>query len=135
MRRLRVHGTLGVLSALAAAAAFVASIGTAVPAAAGQAGATGPADLYKTECQPCHGEGGKGDGPAARFMDTKPRDLTSDAWMYAIDRSVEQVIEVVTNGVDDTGMEPFGEILTEEEIRAVASYVVENFVSDGSEPR
>lgn len=32
---------------------------------------------YKYYCQSCHGEAGKGDGPAAASLTTKPADLTA----------------------------------------------------------
>jgi len=33
--------------------------------------------LYQTNCSPCHGNGGKGDGPAASACNPKPADHTS----------------------------------------------------------
>jgi mono/diheme cytochrome c family protein len=35
--------------------------------------------LYVTNCAPCHGEKGKGDGPAAASLTPKPADHTSTA--------------------------------------------------------
>lgn len=35
--------------------------------------------LYKTECSPCHGDKGKGDGPASAALKPKPADHTSAA--------------------------------------------------------
>lgn len=37
--------------------------------------------LFVANCAPCHGEGGKGDGPAAATLEPKPRDLTDAAAM------------------------------------------------------
>ena len=34
------------------------------------------ADLYKKHCVMCHGETGKGDGPATKFMKPAPPDVT-----------------------------------------------------------
>jgi mono/diheme cytochrome c family protein len=34
------------------------------------------AALYKKHCVMCHGETGKGDGPATKFMKPTPRDMT-----------------------------------------------------------
>ena len=34
------------------------------------------ADLYKKHCVMCHGETGKGDGPATKFMKPAPADVT-----------------------------------------------------------
>jgi Cu-processing system permease protein len=36
---------------------------------------------YQTTCAPCHGPGGKGDGPAAAALNPKPRDHTNGAYM------------------------------------------------------
>lgn len=33
-------------------------------------------DEYRTSCLSCHGEGGRGDGPLAKFLNVKPSDLT-----------------------------------------------------------
>jgi mono/diheme cytochrome c family protein len=35
--------------------------------------------LYKTQCSPCHGDKGKGDGPASAALNPKPADHTSAA--------------------------------------------------------
>jgi mono/diheme cytochrome c family protein len=34
-------------------------------------------DLYRLRCASCHGEGGKGDGPAASALKNPPADLTT----------------------------------------------------------
>ncbi len=34
-------------------------------------------ETYQHECMACHGEAGRGDGPAAAHMDPKPADLTT----------------------------------------------------------
>jgi mono/diheme cytochrome c family protein len=40
--------------------------------------------IYERNCLACHGAGGKGDGPAAAFLPTKPGDLGSpDMWQYS----------------------------------------------------
>lgn len=82
-------------------------------------------DVYGEQCRSCHGQEGKGDGPASRFLDPKPRDLTSGEWKHAEGGTVRAIGEVVRYGVEGTGMEPMGELLTDEEIEAVAAYVLE----------
>lgn len=89
--------------------------------------------LYVENCQPCHGPAGKGDGPAARFLDSKPRDLTAGEWLVIEDGSREEIARVVSTGVEGTDMEPFSEILTEEEIDTVALYVVTEIVPQDAE--
>lgn len=36
-------------------------------------------DLFATDCAPCHGDNGKGDGPVAHLLKTKPTDLVGGA--------------------------------------------------------
>lgn len=87
-------------------------------------------ELYAENCQPCHGDEGAGDGPSARFLEVAPRDLTEGMWMYIEDGSRESIAQIVADGIEGTDMEPFDEILTEEEIAAIAVYVVERIVPD-----
>jgi len=91
------------------------------------------AEVFATQCEPCHGPQGKGDGPAARFLETRPRDLTGGQWLYVKDVTVEHVAALVREGVPDTEMEPFGELLLDEEMTAVAAYVIARFVSPESQ--
>lgn len=44
--------------------------------------------VYKTTCAPCHGEKGKGDGPAAVALNPKPADHTSGAIQSESDGSL-----------------------------------------------
>jgi mono/diheme cytochrome c family protein len=44
--------------------------------------------LYITNCAPCHGEKGKGDGPAAASLTPKPADHTSAALHNELDGSL-----------------------------------------------
>lgn len=44
--------------------------------------------LYKTQCSPCHGDKGKGDGPAAVALTPKPADHTSKALQAESDGSL-----------------------------------------------
>ena len=81
-------------------------------------------EVYVDQCQACHGSEGRGDGPAARFLDPKPRDFKSGEWVHAEDGTVEAIVTVIRGGIDDTGMTPFDELLTEEEITAVANFVL-----------
>lgn len=87
--------------------------------------------LYTDQCESCHGAEGKGDGPAARFLDPPARDLSAGDWQHAADGTVEAVAELIKKGIDDTGMTPFEGTLSDDEITAVASYVVHVLVAGG----
>jgi mono/diheme cytochrome c family protein len=52
--------------------------------------------IYHTTCAPCHGEGGKGDGPAAIALNPKPRDHTNGAYMDKLTNA--HLYEVITKG-------------------------------------
>lgn len=78
-------------------------------------------EIFKSQCAVCHGDEGKGDGIAASAYDPKPADMTDPE--FAKTRTLEQIIEVTTNGT--AAMPPFGEVITAEEMKALAAYVLE----------
>jgi mono/diheme cytochrome c family protein len=80
--------------------------------------------LYADQCASCHGMEGKGDGPAARFLAEEVPDLSTAEWKYAEDGSVAALAAVIKAGIDDSPMTPFEGTLSDEEINAVATYVV-----------
>jgi high-affinity iron transporter len=91
--------------------------------------------LYTDQCESCHGAQGKGDGPAARFLDPPARDLSTGDFQRASEPTVAAVAEVIKVGVDDTGMTPFEGTLSDDEITAVATYVVEVLAKQGDDGR
>jgi mono/diheme cytochrome c family protein len=69
------------------------------------AGAEEGRAIYVAKCQACHGAEGRGDGPAARALPKKPKDLSSPAfWTATTD---EQVRNAITNGLPGTIMREF----------------------------
>src|SRR5688500_2220296 len=76
---------------------------TAAPSAStpGRGAAASPAAvdqgraLYKANCAACHGEGGRGDGPAAGVMKPPPRDHTDRTYMSTLtDEDLTKVIKM-----------------------------------------
>ncbi len=130
----RVFRFLRLFTLVTAGAAFAALGGAEQPAAQepdAQVLEQGKS-IYAEQCLSCHGAEGKGDGPAARFLDPPARDLSAGDWQYAADGSVDAVAELIKVGIDDTGMTPFEGTLSDDEIAAVASYVVHVLVSEGA---
>jgi mono/diheme cytochrome c family protein len=51
---------------------------------------------YETTCYPCHGTGGKGDGPAAVALNPKPRDHTNGEYMNKLTN--RHIFDIVHGG-------------------------------------
>ncbi|MGH9314067.1 MAG: c-type cytochrome [Vicinamibacterales bacterium] len=70
-------------------------------------------ELYKTHCQACHGPDGNSPLEPLSFVDT--------AWKHG--SRLQDIVKIMTNGVEMTPMLPFKEKLTKEEILAIAKLV------------
>lgn len=77
--------------------------------------------VFLTRCIPCHGVSGKGNGPmAASFGGEQIGDLTDGKWKHG--DKPEDVLRVIRTGVPGTRMAPWGPLLDDAQIRAVAGY-------------
>ena len=84
-------------------------------------------DVYATYCVGCHGEKGDGDGPAARFLDPKPRDFRVGRIKFAHVSSGEAPRDedydrVIVHGLSGTAMPSFA-LLPSHERSAVLAYI------------
>jgi high-affinity iron transporter len=61
--------------------------------------------IYVAKCLACHGAEGHGDGPAARALPKRPRDLGTAA--FWANTTEAQVRAVITNGLPGTIMRGF----------------------------
>ena len=82
-------------------------------------------ELYALYCATCHGQGGKGDGPAGQVIDPRPRDHTDATYMGTLtDRDVYRVIE---QGGASVGKSPlmiaWGGVINEQGLRDLVAYV------------
>ena len=81
--------------------------------------------LYGQFCVTCHGESGKGDGPAAAALNPKPRDHTNKEYMSQM--SDEEMLKVIKNGGASVGksplMPPWGASLKDDQIQDVIAYI------------
>jgi cytochrome c oxidase cbb3-type subunit 3 len=111
--------------ALAATAIVVALL--PVPASAASAGdpvAEGRA-IYNFRCYYCHGYSGNARTVAASFLAPPPADFTK-----ASPASLPEagIVATLQSGRPGTAMKSFASVLTDAEIRAVASFVFDEFV-------
>jgi cytochrome c oxidase cbb3-type subunit 3 len=81
--------------------------------------------LYGQFCTSCHGQSGKGDGPAAAALNPKPRDHTDKELMSKL--SDEEMLKVIKEGGASVGksplMPPWGASLKDEQIKEVIAYI------------
>jgi DMSO reductase family type II enzyme heme b subunit len=83
--------------------------------------------VYTRKCSQCHGDDGKGTGPAADFVFPKPRDFTRGIYKIRSTPSGmvptdDDLFRTVTNGLPGTSMPPWS-ALSERERREVVQYI------------
>jgi mono/diheme cytochrome c family protein len=84
--------------------------------------------LYLAECSGCHGEHGKGDGPAAAALEAKPRNFVDEKFKFRSTPSRKpplraDVMETIARGMPGSAMPAFA-FLGEEERGLLADYVL-----------
>ncbi len=94
--------------------------------------------LYGDYCVGCHGERGDGQGPAAGFLDPKPRDFRTGRVKFAAVASGDaprddDYLRIISNGLHGTAMPSFRH-LSESERAALVAYV-RSFYADGGRDR
>jgi mono/diheme cytochrome c family protein len=81
--------------------------------------------LYVDYCSTCHGEKGKGDGPAAAALPVKPADHTNGTVMNQL--SDEFLMTIIAKGGTAAGKSSFmpswGGALEQKQIRDIVAYV------------
>jgi mono/diheme cytochrome c family protein len=80
---------------------------------------------FDTHCAKCHGEDGRGDGPAGAALPTKPRNF-SDCTRMAKE-SDQMLFKTIKGGGSSVGlskeMPPWGEAFEDKEIKGLVAYV------------
>ncbi|MDQ6903980.1 MAG: cytochrome c [Bacteroidota bacterium] len=76
--------------------------------------------LYISYCAPCHGNKGKGDGPASASLNPKPADHTSTAVQAESDGTLYYKI---SEGHGHTAMPPFKAVLSVDQRWAVINFI------------
>ncbi len=81
--------------------------------------------MENMRCSACHGESGKGDGPAAVALNPKPRNYTDCAVMGA--KSDAELFKVIKEGGPAVGLSPlmvaWGSQLSDKEIWDILAFI------------
>ena len=89
--------------------------------------AAAPLEKYTTLCASCHGDSGKGNGPAADALKAvaKVRDFTDGTYMNG--RTDAQLTKVIKEGGAASGLSPlmaaFGSQLNDKEIKDILAFI------------
>ena len=114
------------LAAIALAAAIAVGcyhVGQLVHLVSARRDATAPA-VYADRCSSCHGDEGRGDGPAGRSLDPRPRDFGNAAWQHAT--SDERIRTVIRQGGSAMRLSPSMAAhpdLSDGELDALVAYI------------
>jgi mono/diheme cytochrome c family protein len=84
--------------------------------------------LYDKHCAECHGPDGKGDGPAAAALAPHPRDFASGKYKLRTTETGsvptdDDLIQSIRQGLYGTAMPAWDRILTDDDIRALVTYL------------
>ena len=99
--------------------------------------------IYFRRCSFCHGLLGDGNGPAADYLDPRPRDFTLGTFKFRITQSGElptdeDLFRTVSRGLPGTGMQAFDSELIKnglsEEERWSVIYYIKTFVPEFKDP-
>lgn len=107
----------------------VLAMAVALAAVPTLASADGSAEKGKTVftqfCATCHGNAGKGDGPAAAALNPKPRDLTDKAYLSGL--KDDYLAKVIKNGGAAVGksalMPPWAASLKDGDVADVIAHI------------
>jgi mono/diheme cytochrome c family protein len=61
-------------------------------------------EIFKNRCSPCHGPGGRGDGPASAALNPKPRNYADAAWQKSV--TDDQIKKTILYGGAAVGKSP-----------------------------
>jgi len=78
--------------------------------------------IYKANCITCHGEKYDGMGDAGKYLNPHPRNLVTEK--FANGEDVDSVYKSVTDGLKNTPMVAYKDILPEADRKAVAAFIV-----------
>lgn len=81
--------------------------------------------VFQQNCSFCHGADGTGKNWIGTFLEPHPRNLTDAAFMSTI--TEQQLAETIRQGLPDTSMPAWGQVLSEPEIKGLIRYIGKAF--------
>ena len=75
--------------------------------------------IYERYCQSCHGETGRGDGPASANLESAAADLVMHVPMHGD----AELFDFIALGIEGTAMTGFGERLSDDEIWHMVNFI------------
>lgn len=81
--------------------------------------------LWRQNCAFCHAADGTGDNWIGSFLEPKPRNLTDENFMQEMTKKI--LLERIRNGLKNTSMPAWKNLLSDSEIRQIISYIDEAF--------
>jgi mono/diheme cytochrome c family protein len=124
----------GLVAAIATVATGLAqtspasSVSSASPASPSSPAVSNSAALYNANCASCHGNGGRGDGPAASGQRPAPRDFTKGVYKFRTTASGslpsdDDLVRAIAIGLPGTSMPGWKNRLTDAQIAELAAYL------------
>lgn len=89
---------------ITAAAMLLLAVGACSKDTSGAEAKRAAQSIWDTRCMNCHGRSGAGDGPQARLLDPKPRQLNNLAWQQTV--TDEHLRTVIVQGGQVVGKSP-----------------------------
>jgi len=121
----------GPLDALTAASPYAVHDAPAEPGDAGRQAPEG-FRLFQENCAFCHAADGSGQNWIGSFLEPRPRNLRA-ASVSATLADAARLRRVIRNGLNGTSMPAWRDVLSDEQIDAIISYLQEAFAEPSSE--
>ena len=77
--------------------------------------------IFAKQCVSCHGSSGKGDGPVAAKLKSKPADLTDAEWKHG--PTDGEIFTLIRDGAKAAGMKAYRGVITDNQMWDLVNYI------------